>query len=1078
MPAAKKLTGLFKAAREGDLQEVRTLVGSGVDVNHTDGSGLSALFRASSKGHVEVIQTLLDAGAKLDVGIRSPLFMAMQAGHCEAVTLLYRAAEGNRRLLSGHIAYGERISPKWDYYSQKQQIPREGSCMHFAANNNLVSMVSLLCHLGEDVDCVHSGLTALHVAAARGRVRVLRELLTHGANPNKRTKKECTALHYAVYNGKPLFAIQALLEHGANPNAGDKIGNGSLHLIASRMDYLVDAKIFPLLLQHGADVNLQNQHGRSPLHYSNMLEMIKRLVANGADVNLKDFVKQETPLHRLAQTISSYAVKLLLDSGANVNARNINNMTPLHKAALQARLDTMQVLLNAGADVNIQDVEHSETPCHSVFTHFNQYDSLSRKHDMILKMLVPKIVCIQATSCFGTTVLDNILCGTNKDLLMYAKDLILLHRHLVSLNKPLYWVIPRFTIERYSLHTTASVLVTRFSPVDIKDIFQSLSDEKKTEFLQARNFLRQNSLHILLASGDCPQEDLATKIVLLLRLGVDPLESDINGRYPLHIASMHKRYSCIKILQASYPCSGSVVQDGVGRIPTEYEKLPFQLRTNTVCAEQLETKPGQGNLQGTCDVHNMISALAAFSTSAKSIDTLAIRTNIDGSPETFVLTMFNTPGLGFVDDTGENRRMRYAVNDLMETLMSFVAQLDPRFRCSVCCSGSTNPLEATKVGSLDEMDYVCLLDVFMGHCVVSHDSRDGRRFAVIKHAKEKEGVFSEFLAPNTSGTEFFAYERFIAHFWCLIMQALNLAGPITWYPLTVENCVRRNGFVGTFHLSWHGKALSHHRLTVDLVPVLRDQDWVLLLTPRYFDNQVVGDKYFTNSLELSSEVKDRELFVSLPEHVKDGYRVTKMLLNLFAEHEFVVDSKRFKAKDIIQSYTLKASLFWLLDPHGKFRLVYGLGADEDSRNPRLSLQKDRQTFHWESQAPSTSNGSPTPNQKHWESEIIYCRPCFHAISQELQEGQLPQKPHTRRPSQMTESDARPATFWALRIYQMLRYILQLKNTKGKPRDMVNYLLPFQVVRVRDRQLATEICDVFESILSMHKNESDSNNVKA
>ncbi len=217
MPAVKQLSGLYKAAREGDLTQVKTLVRSGVDVNHTDRHRVSALYRAAAKGHVEVIQTLLDAGAKLDVGIRSPLFMAMQAGHGEVVTLLYRAAEGDRRLLSGRIIYWERISPKWDYYSQKQDIPLEGSCLHFAATHNLVSMISLLCQLGEDVDCVHSGLTALHVAAAVGRAGGIHELLTNGADPNKPTctEKQCTALHYAVYHRKTLFAVKTLLEHGA-----------------------------------------------------------------------------------------------------------------------------------------------------------------------------------------------------------------------------------------------------------------------------------------------------------------------------------------------------------------------------------------------------------------------------------------------------------------------------------------------------------------------------------------------------------------------------------------------------------------------------------------------------------------------------------------------------------------------------------------------------------------------------------------------------------------------------------------------------------------------------------------------
>ncbi len=90
----------------------------------------------------------------------------------------------------------------------------------------------------------------------------------------------------------------------------------------------------------------------------------------------------------------------------------------------------------------------------------------------------------------------------------------------------------------------------------------------------------------------------------------------------------------------------------------------------------------------------------------------------------------------------------------------------------------------------------------------------------------------------------------------------------------------------------------------------------------------------------------------------------------------------------------------------------------------------------------------------------------------MQDEQSPEEPQENLPSQMTERDARPATFWALKIYQMLRYILQLKNTSGKPFDIVNYMLPFQPVRMRDRCIVIKVCDVFERILSMQNNVSD------
>ena len=718
MPPLKELSGLYKAAREGDLPMVMSLLRSGVDVNQIDRNGLSALYRAASKGHVEVIRILLDAGAKLDVGIRSPLFMAMQTGQPEAVTLLYRAAGGDRRLLSGRIIHGWsmwRLFPKWHIYSQKQARPPGGSCMHFAATHNLVSMVSFLRHLGEDVDCIHSGLTALHVAAALGGEHVLHELLTHGADPNKSTGEQCTALHYAVYHGKSLFVIQTLLEHGANPNARDKAGNGSLHIMSFRREYLEDKKMFPLLLQHGADVNLQNRYGRPPLYYANMPDMARRLIANGADVNLRDFVKQETPLHRLSRRVSSETVKLLLDSGAKVNARNIYYRTSLHLSGLREKIDTMEILLDARADVNIQDIEHGETPCHIICSRFNIHDALGRKHHVILRKLFPEINSIQQTSCFGTTMLDNILCGSNKDLLPYAKDLMLMNGHHVLLNKPIYWMLPRFTIERYSLHTTASVIVTRFSLSDIEDIFHSLSPEKKAEFLQARNFLHQNSLHILLVCGDCPEEEVTKKIDLLVRLGVDALKADINGRHLLHLALLHKRYKCGKLLQSGRPHNDSMLQDNAGRTAMQYEQLVTQEIICHLCAQASENEPGGQNVKLMCTTHTLVSALTDFCSTRKYHKVLTTLQNSRECPENIIQTMAITPGFGFVASSGENLKIQEAVDDLLQTLVVIASKVDPRFQCTLRRSGSSNPAEATKVGWLDEMDYICTLDVFAGN---------------------------------------------------------------------------------------------------------------------------------------------------------------------------------------------------------------------------------------------------------------------------------------------------------------------------------------------------------------------------
>ena len=59
-----------------------------------------------------------------------------------------------------------------------------------------------------------------------------------------------------------------------------------------------------------------------------------------------------TPLHLAALQGHMQLVKLLENSGANVNASDEHGMTPLHKAAVQGHADTVAELLAHGAHID------------------------------------------------------------------------------------------------------------------------------------------------------------------------------------------------------------------------------------------------------------------------------------------------------------------------------------------------------------------------------------------------------------------------------------------------------------------------------------------------------------------------------------------------------------------------------------------------------------------------------------------------------------------------------------------------------------------------------------------------------
>lgn len=82
---------LHVAATYGDLNIVKYLVESGLDVNASDGtSGSNPLNFAVSEGHIEIVKYFLDNGAILDLSKpeRNPLFSAIHKGHLDIARLL------------------------------------------------------------------------------------------------------------------------------------------------------------------------------------------------------------------------------------------------------------------------------------------------------------------------------------------------------------------------------------------------------------------------------------------------------------------------------------------------------------------------------------------------------------------------------------------------------------------------------------------------------------------------------------------------------------------------------------------------------------------------------------------------------------------------------------------------------------------------------------------------------------------------------------------------------------------------------------------------------------------------------
>ncbi len=118
----------------------------------------------------------------------------------------------------------------------------------------------------------------------RDDLPLLQAMVAHGADITAANHGD-TALHFAVCADRWRI-VEWLLQHGADINAQDEGGYTPLIMAVSQEH----TNIARLLLAHGADPNLQNTHGWTALYYATHqfpapAEMITSLVAHGADTN-------------------------------------------------------------------------------------------------------------------------------------------------------------------------------------------------------------------------------------------------------------------------------------------------------------------------------------------------------------------------------------------------------------------------------------------------------------------------------------------------------------------------------------------------------------------------------------------------------------------------------------------------------------------------------------------------------------------------------------------------------------------------------------------------------------------------
>ena len=222
------------------------------------------LIKAVKSKNLKMVKNFLDHGASIDIQDgkgETPLFYACRDGHYKiAVELIERGADVNMKNFIGEsilsVAYHERKTEIFytllTYGAKVHKVIFELTTMQ--GNTQLVQI--MLDHGAELKD-----FNGLQQIVVRGHLDVLKLLIKHGVDLNRRSRfLAAVPLYYAVL-WEHIEIVSELLKNGANPHLPNRDGNTPIHTATK---FPCSMKVF-LNLGVSLDLNMRNNNRETVL---------------------------------------------------------------------------------------------------------------------------------------------------------------------------------------------------------------------------------------------------------------------------------------------------------------------------------------------------------------------------------------------------------------------------------------------------------------------------------------------------------------------------------------------------------------------------------------------------------------------------------------------------------------------------------------------------------------------------------------------------------------------------------------------------------------------------------------------
>ena len=337
---------------DNSYTSVSFFLANGAVVDARDNSGGTALMAAASSGNLKSVKILLDQGANINL-----------KDNQEQTALSEAATSSNAEVVRFLIANGANAQFKT------------------AAGNSL-----------------------LMLSAQRGQADIIKMLIDNKEDLNGQNVEGESALLQAIKSDR-MEVVKMLLGAGADPNTKNLKQESPLYLVAEKGDL----ELLRLLCDKGA-VFSHNDMDRALLEavYGGKSEMLDYLLGKCAEAgtltNINYAPEIDSALSTAVSQKDERVIHLLLEKGANMDARDHYGSSALTVAVSEGNLAIVQLFLEKGADVKALDSQHGTT---LISVASGNYNSEETNRLAIASLLLKRGIAVNATNADGKTALMN-----------------------------------------------------------------------------------------------------------------------------------------------------------------------------------------------------------------------------------------------------------------------------------------------------------------------------------------------------------------------------------------------------------------------------------------------------------------------------------------------------------------------------------------------------------------------------------------------------------------------------------------------------------------------------------------------